>query len=67
MPMPDQEQIVDRAKLEAREVLDYFKRLEALGAFVGEDVEEQKKTFLCFSLINFSRREQILHAEKDDA
>jgi hypothetical protein len=40
----------------AEEVLRYFRDLETLGAFAGRIVEDQKRTFLVTTLVNFARK-----------
>jgi hypothetical protein len=53
--------IEERAKNEAAAVLAYFNGLETLGKFAGEPVTAQKELFLQFTLVNFARREKLLH------
>lgn len=57
--------IQDRAAQESREILAQFERLEALGAFAGEPVGEQKHVFLTMSLTNFARREKLIHGDAE--
>jgi hypothetical protein len=40
----------------AEEVLRYFRDLETIGAFAGRAVEDQKRTFLVMTLVNFARK-----------
>lgn len=59
--------IKTRAALEANEILEQFARLEAIGAFVSEPVDHQKRVFLQLSLVNFARREAEQHAPESSA
>jgi hypothetical protein len=40
----------------AEEVLRYFRDLELLGGFAGQTVNDQKRTFLVMTLVNFARK-----------
>jgi hypothetical protein len=57
----------DRAATEANEILDQFERLDSLGAFVGQEVREQKAVFLIMCLVNFARREHLRFADTESA
>jgi hypothetical protein len=57
----------DRAATEANEILDQFERLDSLGAFVGQEVREQKAVFLIMCLVNFARREHLRGADDRSA
>jgi hypothetical protein len=58
-------QMKDRAATEANEILDQFERLDSLGAFVGQEVREQKAVFLIMCLVNFARREHLRGADTE--
>lgn len=58
--MTDWDALEARAIEEADSVLQYFRNLEALGRFVGDDVIDQKRTFLRMAFINFGRRLQLM-------
>jgi hypothetical protein len=60
-------QMKDRAATEANEILDQFERLDSLGAFVGQEVREQKAVFLIMCLVNFARREHLRGAHESSA
>jgi hypothetical protein len=61
------DQMKDRAATEANEILDQFERLDSLGAFVGQEVREQKAVFLIMCLVNFARREDLRRAHTESA
>ena len=59
------ETIKDRAHNEALQALQYFENMEALGSFAGQDVKEQKLSYLTKAFVNFVQRESSFH--KDEA
>lgn len=48
-----------RAVIEAEKILEYFANLDTLGSFAGENVTQQKRSFLIKVISNFALHERI--------